>query len=102
MSKPAFTPGPWRVYRTATGFVMGIGDDSGDGITDGRFALWRGHDDEAEANARLIAAAPDMYEALKLAYRNFEGFGGTDGHDKANEALPIIRAAIAKATGDKP
>lgn len=44
--------------------------------------------EEADANARLIAAAPDMLEALK----GVDGFG-------ANAAFDAVRAAIAKAEG---
>jgi hypothetical protein len=45
--------------------------------------------DKAMADARLIAAAPDMLAALYLAEQN-----ATD-----RTALAAIRAAIAKATG---
>lgn len=45
---------------------------------------------EALINARLIAAAPDMLAALKLAEQN--------AFDKT--ALAAIRAAIAKAQGE--
>lgn len=50
---------------------------------------------EAEANAHLIAAAPDMYEALKLYQSHQEG---TSGHYcwKCAEA---INKALAKAGG---
>jgi hypothetical protein len=44
---------------------------------------------EEEANARLIAAAPDLLEACKLAV--FETYG--------REVNGILERAIAKATG---
>lgn len=46
------------------------------------------------ANARLIAAAPDLLEALKLAVRQ-------NDHDMpmTGEELRVCRAAIAKAEG---
>jgi hypothetical protein len=56
--------------------------------------------DELIANARLIAAAPDMLEALKglLAdiqdYQRINNLGGDDNHWQA-----MARAAIAKAEG---
>ena len=44
-----------------------------------------------EANARLIAAAPDLLEALRYAAR----FLRDEDHDTA-----FVRATIAKATGE--
>ena len=46
-----------------------------------------------EANARLIAAAPDLLAALQLIEIDKDG----DGFICA-DAMPIIRAAIEKAT----
>lgn len=48
-----------------------------------------------EANARLIAAAPDMLAALDMVYTDDDG----DGYVSA-EGMAFIRAAIAKATGE--
>jgi hypothetical protein len=44
------------------------------------------------ANARLIAAAPDMLDALLDALA---------GHNDPELFLPQVRAAIAKATGER-
>lgn len=44
------------------------------------------------ANARLIAAAPDLLSVLKLLH--------ADG--KCGDLEPSVRAIIAKATGEKP
>ena len=53
--------------------------------------------DEAPANARLIAAAPEMLEALKDVDARLTHIG----HMEANALTHgIVRAAIAKATGD--
>jgi len=49
---------------------------------------------ESTANARLIAAAPDLLAALQ-AIANGEGYYGA----QAAEYKAIARAAIAKATG---
>jgi hypothetical protein len=61
------------------------------------------------ANARLIAASPDLYEALK-AVREFveaevdnRGAAGSDMSDYQNEAqqtLDLIDAALSKARGE--
>ena len=61
-----------------------------------------------EANARLIAAAPEMLSALELAIQalntaprfkvgaNEYGIGGTDSYKIAT----VVEAAIAKARGE--
>jgi hypothetical protein len=63
---------------------------------------WHADDAERDANARLIAAAPDLLEAANMA----EGAVAQlcEGQDPANECwnvLSTIRAAIAKAEGTK-
>jgi hypothetical protein len=64
---------------------------------------------EAKANARLIAAAPDLLEALESAWLWMEN--QADGQSKGGHATfdllmlreqrDIARAAIAKATGEQ-
>lgn len=54
-----------------------------------------GYAGEMDANARLIAAAPDLLEALKRLTRDME----TPRTRKATEAWDAARAAIAKAEG---
>ena len=48
--------------------------------------------EEGWANARLIAAAPDLLEALQYAVKQVPELG----------SVPGIRAAIARATGVQP
>lgn len=64
---------------------------------------------QAEANARLIAAAPDMLDALEWAAKSVHhpvcpistGKGQTTvTHDDCNCHVKEARAAIAKATGE--
>jgi hypothetical protein len=50
--------------------------------------------DETLANARLIAAAPDLLSACKVAL-----LGGAQDFDVAEERRAIVRAAIDKAEG---
>jgi hypothetical protein len=64
--------------------------------------------DEAEAHARLIAAAPDMLAALVTVIPDLEGNidGGLDGGasrewlEEATSRLNAAKAAIAKAKGE--
>lgn len=59
--------------------------------------FWRDlKDEEAKANARLIAAAPELLEALALCLHAV-ALAGWDGDHCAIKA----RAAIAKATGEQ-
>jgi hypothetical protein len=48
------------------------------------------------ANARLIAAAPELLEALENLLKVHEGEGGTQ-----HNAADMARAAIAKAKGEE-
>jgi hypothetical protein len=54
--------------------------------------------DEADANARLIAAAPETTDALQALLWAVTGFG--DFEAQYPEECANARAAIAKATGD--
>lgn len=99
MSESKHTPGPWRVFRSTDGrVIIGIGESDGGGITDAGFGTWR-DGAEQEANAQLIAAAPELLAALKSLVaerkREWGGFGHHPGDESAN-------AAIAKAEGRAP
>lgn len=94
------TPGPWLAEVSAAK-VAWIQGSNGEWA-----ALACGETDaSAAANARLIAAAPDMLEALTaLVERDARVDGGTlllpiGNHGTAVAVLNRARAAIAKATG---
>jgi hypothetical protein len=59
--------------------------------------LYHGEGEEQEANARLIAAAPEMLEAL-MALNDLRG-AWSPPDDVIKAAWAKARAAIAKATG---
>jgi len=98
------TPGPWTVMDgVQDGGGIGIGPEL-DGWG-GPHALVTFTGGESEANARLIAAAPDMLEALRAAerltdyIRQHKGFLNEGDVDKwAGEVSPTLAAAIATAT----
>lgn len=98
MSETKHTPGPWHVGEVAI-----LDRDTGQERPDPHSA-WVHNDgsfevslisSDASADARLIAAAPDMLEALidlvKEASEYYEG-----------GKLGAARAAVAKATGETP
>jgi len=105
------TPGPWFIAAWAASDSAEITASSRAGMI-GIAIVERGADDaptypvdfEQIANARLIAAAPDLLEALKSAAEWFQGYA--DGHaakgdaDKAErnqDRADACRVAIAKA-----
>jgi len=78
-SERTHTPGPWRVEPDGQGCDRVVGPRGTVADTIGN-----------EANARLIAAAPDVLAALK---RYVEHYG---------DPLKVARVAIAKAEGLVP
>jgi len=58
---------------------------------------WESPDEEAEVNAQLISAAPDMYEACKHAVSVFNGRKGLAMEEQF--ALDRIYRALLKAEG---
>lgn len=99
MSEPKWTPGPWFIdtaprmaslsVRAAGRPIASIWCREGGG-----FRVTKESQFEGEANARLIAAAPELYEALEAFRPFFEG----DDHPKCKQ----MRAALAKASGETP
>ena len=107
MSTAKHTPGPWIATKNAdvvAGNTNGLIADAFDGLphyeTDKHIAV---------ANARLIAAAPDLLEALKSAMDHIqmleEGIeelrqlGATANFCGVSFSHEKARAAIAKAEG---
>lgn len=96
------SPGPWVVdYGGTLGHIKSVPADAKSGITptptvcryDSEFRADSISDEQAAANARLIAAAPDLLEALQRALNwlsSYPGEGALSCYDQA-------RAAIDKA-----
>lgn len=86
----AHTPGPWRANSSwIEGPQMALRVAAVDWPVRGSAPKSK---DEAKANARLIAAAPEMLEALKACADKLASLGWSQEEIAA-------RAAIAKATG---
>ena len=95
-TKAQHTEGPWSVGEHAPrgdeGRTIVINGPKGGNIADIFF------DDEVdEANARLIAAAPELLEACKAANLVLLQQNHPSGTDL--EAMDVLQAAIAKAVG---
>ena len=92
----AHTPGPWRLVTTNYGPQI-AGESPGYlATTRGMFALKP--EPEEMANARLIAAAPELLCALQVLLEIPQLHG-----KRAFSAMPFIeraRAAISKAKGE--
>lgn len=102
-----FTPGPWWAcigddqpvpyYR---GLVMYVSHDPKITICTGVEGDKSGRtvdSSEWEANARLIAAAPDMYEALRDAWALIFTLGRPEVDDAHHAACEKIKAALLLA-----
>lgn len=100
MSKPAnHTPGPWSIvpaHQAVNSWIVGAVD--GDSVADCSPGSPFTTSDQATANAKLIAAAPDMLEALQRIERIID-VNLWHQHEKIEDAKQIAREAIAKATG---
>ena len=96
--KAKHTPGPWRVVNKPrlSSLEVYAGDTA---ICE----LWRRADRAAEhATAQLIAAAPDLLEALRLIEDiNDESSDYLHSGEVARATGKIARAAIAKAENGK-
>lgn len=95
MSAAKHTPGPWvkrsgiltgadGSYVVADSLGLGLGSDGGDGVS--------------TANARLIAAAPDLLQEL-VNIANADTAEWDDRSEFEAWAKNRARAAIRKATG---
>ena len=80
-----FTPGPWSAYK---GIVWTSKDDI---VADCNGTIFDPPEDDA--NARLIAAAPDLLSALGMLVKMIED------DDWTTVELDEAREAIAKAEG---
>lgn len=97
------TPGPWtednedpRELARDFGGITIVASNGGDGATFTAIAVGSGP--EAVANARLIAAAPDLLAALE-AIANMTVDENTDHAQLSALCIAIAGAAKAKVTG---
>ena len=90
-----WTPGPWAVGKNGDvnskdGLVVVVGVS---------YEIGKAARDRDKADARLIAAAPDLYEALEWAVNHFDGDTKCNANQETN-CIEKCRDALAKARGD--
>ncbi|MEQ3644793.1 MAG: hypothetical protein ABNH17_05460 [Paracoccus sp. (in: a-proteobacteria)] len=104
MSERKWTPGPWAIDFSSiiskadalpAGRVhgYGCGNDFVADLNDGEYHEYTDRD-EQDANAHLIAAAPDLYEALDKVNRWFNG-----AETEIGMILREANVALKKARG---
>lgn len=106
MSETKHTPGPWSVTGKQFSGSVRVSAGSGSDLN-GLVAICDAGDYarskvEGAANARLIAAAPELLEALVWMVANDDTNEADEGNAYWVDGLHRARAAIAKATGEKP
>ena len=103
--KAAHTPAPWLIeWNTAQGGEGHYIKDINDMGEISRIAAVLFHDDtdgETRANARLIAAAPQLLDALQTTAANLRSWKAAkgDGITTFDSWLEVVEEAIAKAKG---
>lgn len=96
------TPGPWKFDRNNDGLIAFRIAGNGLILADALFKNTIEHAPqrtEAEANARLIAAAPELLEKLQELVGLICSMPGYEERDVTVEDCDAAKEAIAKAEG---
>lgn len=89
-----WTKGPWVIAFNGYYFDVGPKNNSKDITVFPNVCI--GVPNELEANANLIAAAPELYDALNYIVTKWYGDVTDGGSDELNKAI----SALAKARGE--
>jgi len=108
MNETKFTPGPWKAIRDplhygslSTVYAGSTEEKAGIGAQMLVQVGGWSNPTEQEANAHLIAAAPELYEALEEIIQDVQQTSTGDITGTGCwEALDKARAALAKARGE--
>jgi len=86
------TPGPWTVEPCQDTFEVGILDKDGDlvAVT---------YNQKCVANARLMAAAPDLLDACKAILDDLNGIMPPELVQRFGSSRILLRNAVTKAEG---
>lgn len=101
MTKPAFTPGPWKAECVGIMGDYSNPDDVYEVVADSEFG-GRICEYAKEGDARLIAAAPELYKAMRELVVVADGTMDADSADAygLTSAIQSARAALRKADGE--
>ena len=91
------TPGPWKREYDAEADIVSGERDSGCTIA----TVWPDNS-EYEANANLIAAAPDLLEAIETVISYNRDIRDGKLNYRPQDHIDVLEAAIAKAKGPTP
>lgn len=97
VKKPAFTPGPWATHLVDSTLVV---DVDGREICETRRSGNYAEDYETmEANAHLIAAVPDLHEALLRAREEIRFLQAQANTAVGDSTVEFIDDVLRKANG---
>ena len=89
-----FTPGPWHIGMKPGPIIYDEKSNQVANMCDGLYG-----DEENRANARLIATAPELLEALEWFVNQIKDFGAVT-IDGDKRRIREAREAVAKAKGE--
>ena len=101
MSESKFTPGPWIECSCGCELVWGADGETTIHHSPDNRETRTASGEESQANARLISAAPDLYEALKCVLEDIQNLIDDDAIVNIMDDVLYVkaRAALAKAEG---
>ena len=100
-NKAEYTKGPWSMSIIGESVDINYKFRDKDGTHSGNIGVIDGYSGETgfkrnQANARLIAAAPDLLEACKEA---LEALCAISNYDRESKEVKALEEGIAKAEG---
>ena len=102
-NKPKWTPGPWKAEDRSVQY----GDGLWNGVVDKRgmlICLMGMQGQDQAANADLVAAAPELYDALEAILARYQKHVSITWGGEAEVARMLelqMRSALAKARGEQ-